>query len=1170
MTTFDDLADRAGILKAILELSDANQNYGKVAITTNENIRLSQIELIKTIQAYKAELIGVNTGQKAGQTQLDQLKDSVVNTTTAYKNQSTVLTQNTTVIESNNRVLDAMKARLIALQQEYEKLDLSQKKDLKRKKEIEQELTQTTRALKGLTTATETTTRAQKAAEGSTDALRKSTLDLKNQLNALPDAYNKGTGKINEQNKAAVALNKQYQESIALLKKIDASQGVYNRNVGNYPKGGGGIGGALGMVGEVAGLGSLASGAGIAAVAVQATGYVLEVGQQYEKLNLLTENALNNNKKAAAEASKLIRDFADHSPADIETVTEAFNRLVDIGIIPTKEQLTELSDVAIAKNKTIMDYVEAIADAQMGEFGRLKEFGINASKQGDKVIFTFKGVRTEVEYSSKAISDYLIGLGKVNGVMGATDKLAQSFAGRWSTVKDGFKGVANDIFQILIPALTAMLGLLGKGISLLSTYTTGLRALYNAGSQKAGFIGGALAVGAGLISSDVAMSAGRAVQSQQAGAAGTPETDKLRKQAEAQQKINDANRKKAEAAEKAAKEADKILNQNVANAKAANDQLLAANEAAYQDGLISERKFIEERQKITLSGIAERQALLAKAGKKETDDYKKLSADKIEAQTQYKRDSLKLSLSESKADAANAIAGIGRDNQDGSLSDADYVERKRSILVASLNEQKQILVAAGQGQSKLAQEIDKQLLDADRDYFKERLKVATDGWKKELDAAKDGLTEIDKSTAASYEAELAKIDAFYGEQRAQVEMKRRGGKLSEPDAEKQMYAINISELQAQLKATQAAYNDDQTASDMLTLAKISNLEKYKQSAIRTPKEIEAADAQIAALKKQREQDAADDKKKLDKEVADNAKKQATEEANHSIAEIERTEKRRKAMVDVAMEIGSTLVNGLFSIEQQNTQNKLTQLDKQQQYELDAVGDNESAKAFIQKKFDAERKQLQHKQDIANREQALFNVGVSTAQAIMKTYAEFGFPFGTPLALLQGALGAVQAGVILATALPQYFAGKGIDGITNDNYAGPAIAGERGRELWQHDGRIDLLDKPSLINVGRNDVIYPNWLTEQMLEGNAIADRVNSQSLASQRTDQNREAYQVRQYSRAMSLDGRTIKQIGNVLADEVSKLPFNYSYTDANGTADFTIKQNQRIIDRTKKHRPGR
>lgn len=55
-------------------------------------------------------------------------------------------------------------------------------------------------------------------------------------------------------------------------------------------------------------------------------------------------------------------------------------------------------------------FTEALLDAQTGEMERLKEFGITAQQNGNKVAFTFKGVTTTVDKTDKAIQGYLLSL----------------------------------------------------------------------------------------------------------------------------------------------------------------------------------------------------------------------------------------------------------------------------------------------------------------------------------------------------------------------------------------------------------------------------------------------------------------------------------------------------------------------------------------------------------------------------------------------------------------------------------------------------------------------------------------------------------------------------------------------------------------------------------------
>ncbi|WP_020603279.1 hypothetical protein [Spirosoma spitsbergense] len=1160
---FSDLADQSGILRAIELLQKANEKFGDSAVATNERISKSLAGLLTDLNKARESVSSFNNTQKGAGDKFGKINQSGQELITTYKSLNGTLAQNKSAVEANNRVIDQMQKRLAILQDEYEKLDFAKKEDTKRSKEIQRELTTTTRAVNGLSTATNSSSRSVRAAEGSTDALKQSVRDLKRQLDGLPDAYKKGTGQINEQNRAAVKLNQQYQQQVTLLGKIEKGQQIHTRNVGNYPKGGG----ALSSLGDLTGLGTYGTAAGVGTAIISAGSAIIEVGQNYERLALLTENALKNNKKAAAEANALIIDFANHSPAEIEEVTDAFNRLVTAGIIPTKEQLEQISDIAIAKRKTIMDYVEAIADAEQGQYRRLEEFGINASKSGDKVIFTYNGVRTVVEDNSKAISDYLINLGKVPGIMGATEKVAESFSGRWSTTKDAIKGVASNIFQLLLPALNAALWLLNKGTDKLGTFTAGLKALYAEGNRRGGVIGGAYGVAMGVLSPSTAMTIGRATQAAQA-STGTSELDAYRKKEEIQQKINDANRKKAEAATKAQKDADKNLRESISNQKAASDQSLAANEAAQQDGLISERKFISERQRITISGINERLTMLRSAGKSETDDYKKLLTDKIDAQNQYKRDSLKLSLSESKADANKAIAGLAVDNQDGNLSDSDFAERKRGVMVASLNEQKAILALAGQAQSKLSQNIDRELLEVDTDYYREKLKIAKAAWKQELMATGEALREIDHQTAKEYDDQLVKINQFYNEKRKLVRGDVAAKKISQDEGDRLAGLLDINELRDQVQAAQLAYDKDQINSNTLTESKIQDLEKYKSASDRTIREIQSADEQIAALKKQREQDAANDKIALDKKKSDNAIAQSNKEDSNDEENKKKQKARREQLADAAVAIAQTLVDGLFDNQQQETQNKITALDKQQSYELSVVGDNEAAKTAIQQKYDAQRKALQRQEDVAAKNKAIFDIILNTAVSVSKVVAN---PI---LAFLVAGLGAVQLGLVLSRPLPAYFAGKNLEGAAKDTYAGPAWAGDRGREIWQHDGQVDVVDKPTIIDVGRTDVIYPNHITERLLrgdyaEGSQIMQRTARSRQLSGNLSRSRDNHQASLIARAMSGVG----QSGNGVASEIKKgfeqVEVHQWHVRNGQLVDLVTTQHNRRNAQQKKHQLG-
>ena len=123
-----------------------------------------------------------------------------------------------------------------------------------------------------------------------------------------------------------------------------------------------------------------------------------------------------------------------------------------------------LGDIAAASGKSLNQFVEAVLDAQTGEFERLKEFGIVAKKNGDIVNLTFKGQTTTIKNTSSAITDYLLGLGKLPGIQGATDAVAKTLDGSLSNLADNFGrlfatiGSSGGILQSLVDGFSNLVG----------------------------------------------------------------------------------------------------------------------------------------------------------------------------------------------------------------------------------------------------------------------------------------------------------------------------------------------------------------------------------------------------------------------------------------------------------------------------------------------------------------------------------------------------------------------------------------------------------------------------------------------------------------------------------------------------------------------------------------
>ena len=163
---------------------------------------------------------------------------------------------------------------------------------------------------------------------------------------------------------------------------------------------------------------------------------------------------VNNKDKSAAQISKMsanytkaLRKNANATPFTTDEVMKAGTRALQISKGSTKEAMKTLKlaedMAALNPGKTVSDAMEALADADMGEMERLKEFGYKGSSTDDP-----KKTREEL---SKMYS-------------GGSAKLAQSGAGAFSTMignlQTNLSEMGTGILQSLVPAMSGITSML--------------------------------------------------------------------------------------------------------------------------------------------------------------------------------------------------------------------------------------------------------------------------------------------------------------------------------------------------------------------------------------------------------------------------------------------------------------------------------------------------------------------------------------------------------------------------------------------------------------------------------------------------------------------------------------------------------------------------------------
>jgi hypothetical protein len=213
---------------------------------------------------------------------------------------------------------------------------------------------------------------------------------------------------------------------------------------------------------------AFAVGGGIEAV----MGKVFELGKsifettaKFEKYEAIMTNALGDKSKAQ-KAMQDIQDMAAKTPFSVDELTSSFIKFVNRGLNPSMTELAKLADLAASQGKSFDQLTEAVLDAGGGEFERLKEFGIKASKSGDQVSLSFKGITQSVKNTPEAINGAIMAFGGMQGVAGSTAAISATLEGQLSNLGDTAEQLETTVGKGLKPMFTALLTVFGAEASI--------------------------------------------------------------------------------------------------------------------------------------------------------------------------------------------------------------------------------------------------------------------------------------------------------------------------------------------------------------------------------------------------------------------------------------------------------------------------------------------------------------------------------------------------------------------------------------------------------------------------------------------------------------------------------------------------------------------------------
>jgi len=240
-----------------------------------------------------------------------------------------------------------------------------------------------------------------------------------------------------------------------------------------------------------------------------------------------------------------------------------------------------------------------------------------------------------------------------------------------------------------------------------------------------------------------------------------------------------------------------------------------------------------------------------------------------------------------------------------------------------------------------------------------------------------------------------------------------------------------------------------------------------------------------------------------------------------------------------MESAQELYSFLTQNSEANFNAEKERLQSQYDVSLKYAGDNKAAQEKLAEDLEKSKADIANREAKAKQKQAMFNIAIDTAQAILGLWANPGFPAAIPLTIAVGALGAAQIAMVASQEIPQYWMGGTHDGglmMVNDgvgsNYKETIVTPDG--KVMKPQGRNVIMDAPK-----GTEIYTANQWQEQlhdMLMGKGIAMSNSSQ------------------------YHGITKNDMYEVMADTLGSQPQYVSNFDADGATDYIIRGGNKTI----------
>jgi hypothetical protein len=798
-----------------------------------------------------------------------------------------------------------------------------------------------------------------KVIEGNAASLDKNSKEFK-ALNGLLKEFNSKSLELSRAKKS-------FEEIGNEVEKINAKPLTFFDKMKNSLSGGQGITALVGgFVGGLASAGLSLITNGISSLANS----IVETTAKYQRFEAVLTNTLGSN-SSAQKAMKDIIDFASRTPFQVDELTDSFVKFANRGINLTITEMTKLGDIAASQGKSFNQLTEAVLDAQTGEFERLKEFGIRASKEGDKVTLSFKGITKEVANNEDAIKNAILSYGELEGVAGGMEAISKTLGGSLSNLGDSLDKFFASIGSRIGVSLSGAISTLSEMVSKFSDFIAVKEDTIKVGIE-ASFQNKAEAESAQILLNEYESLKEKGVKATSAEKKRMTDItytlrDSLGESVVAINKETGALEVNIAATKQAIKQ--KILLSNTELAKVA---LEFNNAKAQEQAANAELKRINDTRKSKNDALlndeknfSKRRSLLEQESQ---SDFLSLVPLRNAANEQSK---ILAKAQETIKKTRDELAKFGF-----SVGDFDFDELAKSAISSNKKSETAITKTSDEEKAKRKKQekdfndyVDKLEDDAAKKLFKQ--------WEDEEKAQE----QLDNYLEKSLEDNAKKQFESWENEKKNI----ASVAITLGDAYKRGYQT-AEEYQAELLEKQK-----QAVNELIEFAQNGILLQIGLN----PADVSKVKSSIENLQNT-----------LDKEGVTPAEKAA-------------------AAAQAAGAVASTVSNAIFAADTQRRQEELAALQAQQEEELRLAGDNEQKKDLIKQKYALKEKDIKRKQAEADKKKAMLDIVINTAVAVVKAFATTGPIAGPVFAAIVGALGLAQLALVAAQPIPKFEKGGAV-------------------------------------------------------------------------------------------------------------------------------------------------